>query len=84
MPDAERQQDIKRFDGGFLVWKLSSSGFARKVARTKLPWRFFATLEDAIEVAADLNRQHPDSTFVVIQEVARVKMVDAAAAEAVA
>ena len=81
MAEATQLQDIKRFDGGFLVWKLSSSGFARKIARTKLPWRHFPTLEEAIEVAAQLNREHPASTFVVIQEVARVKMVDAFAAE---
>lgn len=68
MPDAGWQQDIKGFKGSFLVWKISSSCYARKITRMKLPWLSFATLEDAIEVAAYVDRQLPDSTFVVIKK----------------
>ncbi|MEA1083240.1 hypothetical protein SFC76_03120 [Sphingomonas sp. CD22] len=79
MADAvHQQQDTKLFAGGFLVWKLNSKGFAHKVAGKQLPWKRHPTMQEAIAEAQRLNALHPASTFVVIQEVARVKMVDAA------
>ena len=78
MADAvPQQQDVKRFEGAFLVWKLNSHGFRRKVNGIALPWKRHATIEEAEAEACRLNLQFPASTFVVIQEVARVKMAQA-------
>ena len=85
MADAvHQQQDLKHFSGHFLVWKINSKGYARKVARRVLPRQRHLTLRDATDEAQRLNLIYPDSTFVVLQEVARVKMVDAIALDVAA
>lgn len=85
MADAvPQQQDLKHFSGHFLVWKISSKGYARKVARRQLPQRPHGTLAEAIAEACRLNLEHPESTFVVLQEIARVKMVDTVALDVAA
>lgn len=72
--------DIKHFHGHFLVWALNTKGFRRKVGGSKLPYVRHETIGDAIGAADMLNRQFPETTFVVIQEVARVKSSAARAA----
>jgi hypothetical protein len=85
MADAAPQhQDVKRFEGAFLVWKINSKGFTRKLARKALPWMRHTTIDDAEAEACRLNLLHPESTFVVIQEVARAKMVDVPALDVAA
>ncbi len=85
MADAvPQQQDLKRFEGLFLVWKLNAHGFRMKVNGVALPWKRHETIEAAEAEARRLNLKFPESTFVVIQEVARVKMVDAAALDVAA
>lgn len=79
-----QQQDLKRFEGLFLVWKLNAHGFRMRVNGVALPRKRHATIEEAEAEARRLNLQFPASTFVVIQEVARVKMVDAVALDVAA
>ena len=80
MADAVPQhQDTKRFEGAFLVWKINSKGFTRKLARKSLPWKRHETFADAEAEARRLNLLYPESTFCIIQEVGRVKMVDGVA-----
>jgi hypothetical protein len=78
MADAVPQhQDLKRFEGAFLVWKINSKAFTRKLARKALPWIRHETFADAEAEARRLNLLFPESTFCIIQEVGRVKMVEA-------
>ena len=72
--------DVKHFHGHFLVWALNQKGFRRKVGGSKLPYIRHERLADAVGTAELLNRQFPETTFVVIQEVARVKSSAARAA----
>ena len=52
MADAvPQQQDLKHFAGHFLVWKINSKGYARKVARRVLPRQRHLTLRDATDEA---------------------------------
>lgn len=71
--------DLKRFSGGFLVWRLSARGFRRRDGGgAKLPHFRHPTLEAAETEAVRLTTLWPESTFVVIQEVSRAKAVEGA------
>lgn len=85
MADAVPQhQDVKRFEGAFLVWKINSKGYTRKLARKALPWKRHETFAEAEAEALRLNLLFPESTFCITQEVGRVKMVDVVALDVAA
>lgn len=65
--------DERRFDGAYLVWKLNAQGFRRSVGGSKLPYKRHETYESAAAEAARLTGLYPQSTFVILQEVSRVK-----------
>lgn len=66
--------DLKKFHGDFLVWRLSSKGFRRRDGGgARLPRFRHKSFESATTEAERLSDAFPESTFVIIQEVARVK-----------
>jgi hypothetical protein len=74
IPDA----DVQRFSGGFYVFRLKRNGakhqsLRRRVGGNPMPWFRHATLEEAETEAARLNAQFPECTFLIMQEVSRVK-----------
>ncbi len=74
--------DVKYFKGQFLVWALNAHEFRRDVGGTQLPYVRHETLGAAARAAEKLHEQMPDTTFVVIREVARVKTICARPASA--
>lgn len=61
------------FSGGFYVFR-KKRGFKWKIGGFRMPWYQHATLDSATTEAARLVTLFPDSTFVVMQAVATVKM----------
>ncbi len=85
MADAvPQQQDLKLFNGAFLVWRLNSKGYARKHGSLRVMKERHGTFAEAEAEACRMNLQYPESTFVVLHELARVKMVDAVALDVAA
>ncbi len=76
---ARQQQDVKLFNGAFLVWRLNSKGYARRHGALRVMKERHSTFAEAEAEACRLNLEHPGSTFVVLHELARVKMIDAVA-----
>lgn len=68
--------NTKRFAGNFLLFRKSGNGLKRPGNRDqRRPPRFrHPTFEAAEAEAIRLLAQYPESTFVVIQEVGRVKL----------
>jgi hypothetical protein len=65
---------VKRFDGGFMVFRMKSGRhLSKRLGGQKLPWFRHPTLEDAEKEATRLNATFPDSTFAIMQMVSRVK-----------
>lgn len=68
-------QDVKRFAGAFMVFRLKKGrNLSKRMGGQPLPWKHHETLELAEEEAMRLNREHPESTFVVMQTVSRIKV----------
>lgn len=65
--------DVKRFSGPFMVFRMRPKGISKRLGGQPLPWFRHATLDEAEAEAARLNDKFPDSTFVVMQQVSRVK-----------
>ena len=67
--------ETKSFNGNFLVWKKQGQQLRRpkKVDPARPPRFRHPTFAAAEAEAQRLLGLHPDSTFVVLQEVARVK-----------
>jgi len=74
--------DLKRFDGHYLIYRKTAKGLNRKVAGVHFPRFRHERFEAAEAEAIRLHALHPESTFVIMHEVARVKSVDAALAVA--
>lgn len=65
----------RRFEGNFLVWRVADGGKLRqKVGHKHTPRYRHDTFDDAEVEAKRLNGLYPDSTFVILQEVATVKV----------
>lgn len=75
-PELPTVANTKRFAGNFLLFRKNGNGLKRPGHRDqRRPPRFrHPTFEAAEEEAKRLLAQFPDSTFVVIQEVGRVKL----------
>ncbi|QPQ55571.1 hypothetical protein IC614_02925 [Allosphingosinicella flava] len=65
--------DWRDFAGDFLIFRKLPRGLSKKVAGGKLPRFRHKTMESARAEVARLHGKHPESTFVIMQEVARFK-----------
>jgi hypothetical protein len=70
---------VKEFAGCFYVWKWSAHGLRRKAGGKPLPHYRHSSIDSAFKEAQRLATIWPDSTFVIIQEVGRVKLPKPAA-----
>lgn len=66
-------KDVKRFSGRFMVFRMKPSGISKRLGGNRLPWFWHPTIESAEGEASRLSDQFPDSTFLIMQEVSRVK-----------
>jgi hypothetical protein len=75
--------DTKSFSGSYLLYRKTGGSLARPGQRSKArnPRFRHPTFAAAESEAVRLLEYHPESTFVVLQEIARVKLKDAAAIE---
>lgn len=64
----------KDFDGGYLIFRKLPRSISAAVGGRRMPRRLHRSLESAKLEAARLTEQWPDSTFVIMQEVATVKV----------
>ena len=64
----------KDFDGGYLIFRKLPRRISAAVGGRRMPRRLHRTLNDAKREAARLTEQWPDSTFIIMQEVATVKV----------
>ena len=65
--------DYKVFDGHFLIYRKKAKGVRRNVGGGKMPYFRHTTIESAEKEARRLSTEFPDSTFVIMREVARIK-----------
>jgi hypothetical protein len=73
--------DLKHFNGTFLIFrKLKRHHLSKSAGGQRLPYFRHATLEVAEAEARRLLTVFPESTFVIMQEVARLKAEPAAPA----
>lgn len=71
--------DTKSFSGSYLLFRKDSNKLARPRGSKPRPPKFRHQSFDAAETEAKrLLDIHPDSTFVILQEVARVKRAEVA------
>jgi hypothetical protein len=84
MTEPATAPDTKSFSGNFLVWRKKGQRLAKgvptgvvasmEVARERPPRFRHPTFESAEGEAQRLAKLCPETTFIIIQEVARVKM----------
>jgi len=73
----ERDGDFisnKAFDGTFLLWRKEARGLSKKLGGKGIPRFAHNTRAAAEKEAARLLDEYPQSTFVILQEVGRVKI----------
>lgn len=75
--------DTKSFSGSFLLYRKNGGGMVKpgSASRARNPRFRHATFAAAEAEAKRLLPHHPDSTFLILQEVARVKVKAGSAAE---
>lgn len=65
--------DIKSFNGCYYVWRWGAQGLRRTVGGKPLPYKQHLTREAAQAEAERLSGLWPDSTFLILQAIGRVK-----------
>ena len=71
--------DFKRFKGDYLVFRKSASiGLSASIGGNRIPRFRHSTFESAETECYRLQTLFPESTFVIIQEVARLKRLEVA------
>lgn len=68
------QPETKSFRGSYLLFRKTPQGLKRKVGAGRPPKFRHQTFDAAEAEAQRLLGQFPESTFIIMQEVARVKM----------
>lgn len=71
----ETKQSTRMFPGDYLVFRLGAQGAGDRLAGHPLPTPRHKFPAPAIAEAERLNTHFPESTFVVMREIARVKQV---------
>lgn len=72
----ETKQSLRFFSGQFLVFRLGDKELPDRLAGAEsMPVTRHQSPSMAIHEAKLLNAHHPESTFVVMKEIARVKQI---------
>lgn len=64
----------KDFDGGYLIFRKLPRRISAAVGGRRMPRRIHRSLDSAKLEAARLTEQWPDSTFIIMQVIATVKV----------
>lgn len=68
--------DVQRFDGEFMVFRLmAGTKLSKRIGGTNMPYFRHPTLDSAEAEARRLSGQFPESTFLIMRAVSRVKVL---------
>lgn len=75
--DRETRQSVKEFKGHYLVFRLGDRDMPDRIGGQPMPTKRHHSWSAAFEEAKQLNDHNPETTFVVMREMGRVKRVRA-------